>query len=247
VKPTGGIDEKLLKSRDRKSGPKYIQISQKWKTLQHKIGDDLTQNHGYIDANQEFIKCGNHPNIVPLFRRLGRSLTSLLSSLWHEAHPHLPKWRPKWKGVGEGYSHNSHMVLFIAKTKWLECSCGLKGKLHLMKGSLVWLPLRRTRLHRTDHLSLHFHMTSTMMPCTPPVIAPSLVFRQNWETLARLALWWSRPPDVNACPHTVFIRASVLRRKSTNLLPLCFEAQTKKPSRWFCGANHQTTAASFEA
>jgi hypothetical protein len=28
---------------------------------------------------------------------------------------------------------------------------------------------------------------------------------------------------------------------------LGFEAQTKKPSWWFCGPNHQTTAASFEA
>jgi hypothetical protein len=56
-----------------------------------------------------------------------------------------------------------------------------------------------------------------------------------------------KPPDVNACPHTIFIRSSVLRCKLTNLLPLGFEAQTKKPSQWFCGPNHQTTAADFEA
>jgi hypothetical protein len=33
----------------------------------------------------------------------------------------------------------------------------------------------------------------------------------------------------------------------TNRSPLNFEAQTKKPSRWFWGTNHQTRAASFEA
>jgi hypothetical protein len=51
------------------------------KILQLKIGDDLTLKHDYIDGNQEFIRCRNQPNILPLFRRLGRSLISLLSSL----------------------------------------------------------------------------------------------------------------------------------------------------------------------
>jgi hypothetical protein len=36
-------------------------------------------------------------------------------------------------------SHNSHMVLFIVKTKTLECPYGIKGKLQLMNGSLVQL------------------------------------------------------------------------------------------------------------
>jgi hypothetical protein len=54
-------------------------------------GDDLTQKHSYIDANQEFITCENHSNIFSLFRRFERSLISLLSSLRHEAHPHLVK------------------------------------------------------------------------------------------------------------------------------------------------------------
>jgi hypothetical protein len=39
-KPTEGIEEKFLKL---------------WKTMQHNIGDELTQKHDYIDANQEFI------------------------------------------------------------------------------------------------------------------------------------------------------------------------------------------------
>jgi hypothetical protein len=33
----------------------------------------------------------------------------------------------------------------------------------------------------------------------------------------------------------------------TNHKPLSFEAQNKKPVRWFCGLNHQTVAAGFEA
>jgi hypothetical protein len=49
--------------------------------------------HGYIEANQIFTRCENHPNILPLFERLGRSLTSLISSLRHEAHLHLSKKR----------------------------------------------------------------------------------------------------------------------------------------------------------
>jgi hypothetical protein len=59
--------------------------------LQLKEGDDLTQKDNYIDVNQEFTRCGNHPNIIPLFERLERSLTFLLSSLRYEAHPHLAK------------------------------------------------------------------------------------------------------------------------------------------------------------
>jgi hypothetical protein len=70
-----------------------------------------------------------------------------------------------------------------------------------------------------------------MMPRAPPAIAPSPVLRQNWETLAQVISQQSRQSDVDACPHTVFIHSLVLRRKPTNLLPLGFEAQTKKPLR----------------
>jgi hypothetical protein len=35
--------------------------------------------------------------------------------------------------------------------------------------------------------------------------------------------------------------------QSINRSPLDFEAQTKKPSRWFWGPNHQTKATSFDA
>jgi hypothetical protein len=116
-----------------------------------------------------------------------------------------------------------------------------------MNGSLVRLPLRRTQRHRTDHLSLHFHVTSMTMPRAPSVVAPSPVLRQNWETLARLASRWSKTSYVNACPHTIFIHSSVLRCKPTNLLSLGFEAQTKKSSQWFWGLNYQTVKLGFEA
>jgi hypothetical protein len=63
----------------------------KMKKLQLNKVDDSTQKDSYIDENQGFIRCGNYPNILPLFGRLERSFTSLLSSLRHEAHPHLAK------------------------------------------------------------------------------------------------------------------------------------------------------------
>jgi hypothetical protein len=133
------------------------------------------------------------------------------------------------------------MILFIVKDKRLECPYGLKGKLHLMKRSLVWLTPRRTRRLRTGHLLLHFHATTMMMPCAPPVVAPSPVLRYNWKTLADLL------PD--KASHRMFTRVLtpsssahrfwgvnqqtsshlVLRHKLRN----ChsdFEAQLTKPS-----------------
>jgi hypothetical protein len=114
-----------------------------------------------------------------------------------------------------------------------------------MKGNLVWLPLRCTRRHQANHFLLHVHVTSAMMPRAPPVIAPSLVLRQNWKALAQLASRRIKPPDVDVCPHIVFIYSSVLRGKPTNLLPLGFKAQTKKPSWWFWGPKQVTVALVF--
>jgi hypothetical protein len=56
--------------------------------LHHKIGDDLTQKHSYVDANQEFIRCENHHNVLPLFGGLKRSLTfsPLLSYTMKHTH-----------------------------------------------------------------------------------------------------------------------------------------------------------------
>jgi hypothetical protein len=141
-----------------------------------------------IDAKQEFTRCENHPNIILLFRRLGRSLTSLPSSLRHKAHPNLTKNdNLKQRGWDRDASHNSHIVIFIVKTKRLECPYGLKENLQLMKGSLVRHPLCHIKRHRTDHLSLHFHATSVILSRAPPTVAPPLVLRQNRKTLARLA------------------------------------------------------------
>jgi hypothetical protein len=76
-----GIKEKLLKSRSEKLSQKYLQKSRKGKTLQLKIEGDSNKKDSYIDVNPESTRCGNHPNNLPLFERLRRSLTSLLSSL----------------------------------------------------------------------------------------------------------------------------------------------------------------------
>jgi hypothetical protein len=88
--------------------------------------------------------------------------------------------------------------------------------------------------------------------CTTTVTPPP-VLRQNWKTLARLASWWSKPPDVDVCPHTIFICPSVLRHKLINLLPLGFKDQTKnyhgdfetqitKPSTMVLRSNQETVA-----
>jgi hypothetical protein len=51
----------------------------KIKTLQHKIRDNLTQTHNYVDTNQESTRCGSYHNILPLFGGLERSLTFSLT------------------------------------------------------------------------------------------------------------------------------------------------------------------------
>jgi hypothetical protein len=48
-----GIEENSS-NHEIKNWAENTQKSQKWKTLQHNIGDELTQKHDYIDANQEF-------------------------------------------------------------------------------------------------------------------------------------------------------------------------------------------------
>jgi hypothetical protein len=89
--PIEGIEEKNPHITKSKIRQKYLRKSKK--TLQHVKGDDSIQKHSYIDVNQEFIRFGNHSDILSLYKRLGRSLTSLLSSLRHEAHPHLAKMK----------------------------------------------------------------------------------------------------------------------------------------------------------
>jgi hypothetical protein len=83
------------------------------------------------------------------------------------------------------------------------------------------------------------------MSRAPPVVAPPLVLRPDWKTLAWLTLRWSKPPNLDACPapnHSPvgFVTQPIKR----NLLN--FEAQTKKPSQWFWGLNYQIKAAGFD-
>jgi hypothetical protein len=105
-----GIEEKLLKSWDKKSGQKYLQIFWKWKTFQHIKGGNSIQTHVCIVAR--VYKVWKPPNILILFERLGRSLTSLLSSLTHEGHTHLAKWRPTSKG-GRGIPPTTALWFYL--------------------------------------------------------------------------------------------------------------------------------------
>jgi hypothetical protein len=83
-----------------------------------------------------------------------------------------------------------------------------------------------------------------MMPRVPPVIAPPPVLRQTGKLYPDLLLVFV-PLDLDTCP-----APSCSRRfcsATDKMSPLDFDIQTKKPSRWFWGSNHQTRAASFEA
>jgi hypothetical protein len=75
-------------NREIKNRAKIPPKITKIKTLQHKIGDDLTQKHDYIDTNQEFTRCGNHHNILSLFGGLKVSLTFFLFLSYTMKHTH---------------------------------------------------------------------------------------------------------------------------------------------------------------
>jgi hypothetical protein len=64
--------------------------------------------------------------------------------------------------------------------------------------------------------------------------------------LARLASKRSKPLDLDACP-TPSSSSIGFVEQPTNHSSHGFEAQTKKPSRWFWGHNHQIVPAGFEA
>jgi hypothetical protein len=80
-----------------------------------------------------------------------------------------------------------------------------------------------------------------MVSRAPPVIMPPPVFRPDWKTLARIASTPSKLLYLNACP----VPTSLHRSCGATDKPK--SAWTKKPSRWFCGPNHQTRAVGFEA
>jgi hypothetical protein len=81
---------KIMKSKIEAKIPPKITKMKKGAAHREKR---FNPKHNYNEANQMFTRCGNHPNILPLFGRLGRSLTSLLSSLRHKAHSHISKMR----------------------------------------------------------------------------------------------------------------------------------------------------------
>jgi hypothetical protein len=85
-----------------------------------------------------------------------------------------------------------------------------------------------------------------MMSCAPPVVAPPPVLRSNRETLAWLTSRWRKPPDLIACPAPNHPPVSFMAQP-INCSLLGFEAQTKKPTRWFWCTNHQTRSNDFEA
>jgi hypothetical protein len=75
-------------NREIKNWAKNTLKITKIKNIAAHIGDDLTQKHGYIDANQEFTRCGNSHNNLPLFGGFEGSLTfsPLLSYTMKHTH-----------------------------------------------------------------------------------------------------------------------------------------------------------------
>jgi hypothetical protein len=112
---------KTLQIARTKIRPKVLWKSRKWKTLQHNIGDDLTQKHGYIDANQEFTMYGNYHNILPLFGGLEGSLgfSPLLSYTMKHTHTSQEATMAReWKRDGWMLTSPPTLgVLFIGKLK----------------------------------------------------------------------------------------------------------------------------------
>jgi hypothetical protein len=68
-----------------------------------------------------------------------------------------------------------------------------------------------------------------MVPRAPPVVAPPLVFRSDWKTLARLASTPSKPLDLDAYPAL------------TSLHQFCGATEKPKPA-CFLGPNQETAA-----
>jgi hypothetical protein len=83
-----------------------------------------------------------------------------------------------------------------------------------------------------------------MMLCAPPAVTPSPVLRPDWETLSRLTSTWSKTLDLDAYSTPSPSHRFVVQPLNHSLLD--FKIQTKKPSWWFWGPNHQTVAIGFE-
>jgi hypothetical protein len=71
---------------------KILQISQKKKNGLDTWRLDSIIKISYIDENKISTRCGNHPNILPLFGIFGRISHNLSTLLLHLKHtPHLTK------------------------------------------------------------------------------------------------------------------------------------------------------------
>jgi hypothetical protein len=166
-----GIEETFSNLKNTKSGENTPKIKEKEKWVAHLETRSITKI-SYIGKNQMSTRCGNRLNILLVFGRLGRISHNLFTFLLHLKHTTPLKRLNLNQGVEEGWLKCLHLHQplgsIYSENKILECPCGLKGKLHLMRGNLVRLPLRRTRRHRTNCLLLYFQATSVMMPRAPP-------------------------------------------------------------------------------
>jgi hypothetical protein len=120
---------------------KILRKSQKKKNGQHTLRRDSITKNNCIDENQISTRCGNQSNILQLFQTLGRISHNLSTLLLHLKHTTPPKSLNLNQGVEEGWPKclPLHLPLgsIYSENKRLECLCGLKGKLHVMKGNLI--------------------------------------------------------------------------------------------------------------
>jgi hypothetical protein len=101
---------------------KILRKSQNKKNGLHTWRQDSITKISYIDENQPFTRCGNHPNILSLFERFGRishNLSTLLLHLMHTTPQKKAKSKPRCGG-GMADVLTSPLilwVLFIVETK----------------------------------------------------------------------------------------------------------------------------------
>jgi hypothetical protein len=72
------------------------------------------------------------------------------------------------------------------------------------------------------------------MSCTPPVVAPPPVLRPDWKILTWLAFTWSKPPDLDVCRVSSYIRR------------FCGTTDKTKHA-WFWGTNQETITVILNA
>jgi hypothetical protein len=96
----GRNQRKTLQIARMKIGPKIPLKIKKMETFQHIKRGDSIQTHGCIDANKEFTRCENQPNILSLFRGLEGSLTFSPLLSYTKKHTHISKKETTARGEG---------------------------------------------------------------------------------------------------------------------------------------------------